>query len=394
MESKKKSFLGSTLFKLILLVFIIVILAIIGFQYFISSMKAKYLSHMPVSINVVKVQKLEPSIWNNYIISTGFLTPVKGASLSTEESGRIISIPVKSGEVVKQGQLIMQLNDSVQKADLAAAKANLISAKSTYESDAKLYKESAVSLNTYDKSLAAYQYDLSQIKLLESTINLYTIKAPFAGKLGVINYNVGQFVNSNTEIVNLESSNMMKIIFTVPQSQISSVALNDKVLVTVSSSNKTYEGKVSAIGNKVSSSTGLVDIEAILPNNQDNLFSGMFGNVSLVLPSYTNQKVLPNVAITYTLYGNTIYYLTPITNEIAKKDNLKITKGEKLYVAHQLIVNVLNNRQISALISNDKLQFGDLVVTSGQENLENNSIVKILPGVAVGASIPKIQTRL
>lgn len=218
-------------------------------------------------------------------------------------------------------------------------------------------------------------YALSaDIESLKATIARREIKAPFAGVIGIRNVFLGQYLQPGTDIVRLEDTSVMRLRFTVPQRDISRISLDQEVDIFVDAYPQTsFKGSISAIEPAVSVQSGLIQVQADIPNSDGKLRSGMFARANIILPKLENQVTLPQTAITYTLYGDNVY--------IVSEEN-----GEKRVQQH--VVKVGERSESIAHIL-EGVKPGDVVVTTGQVRLSNGAKVRI---VESDATTPPAET--
>lgn len=214
----------------------------------------------------------------------------------------------------------------------------------------------------------------ADIESLKATIARREIKAPFAGVIGIRNVFLGQYLQPGTDIVRLEDTSVMRLRFTVPQRDISRISLDQEVDIFVDAYPQTsFKGSISAIEPAVSVQSGLIQVQADIPNSDGKLRSGMFARANIILPKLENQVTLPQTAITYTLYGDNVY--------IVSEEN-----GEKRVQQH--VVKVGERSESIAHIL-EGVKPGDVVVTTGQVRLSNGAKVRI---VESDATTPPAET--
>ncbi|CSD73461.1 efflux transporter, RND family, MFP subunit [Vibrio cholerae] len=192
--------------------------------------------------------------------------------------------------------------------------------------------------------------------------------------IGIRNVFLGQYLQPGTDIVRLEDTSVMRLRFTVPQRDISRISLDQEVDIFVDAYPQTsFKGSISAIEPAVSVQSGLIQVQADIPNSDGKLRSGMFARANIILPKLENQVTLPQTAITYTLYGDNVY--------IVSEEN-----GEKRVQQH--VVKVGERSESIAHIL-EGVKPGDVVVTTGQVRLSNGAKVRI---VESDATTPPAET--
>ncbi|MGO2510031.1 MAG: efflux RND transporter periplasmic adaptor subunit [Vibrio hibernica] len=337
--------------------------SVIGFNMFKQHKIAEYMANMPEPEFPVTVQKVESSDWIPTIDAIGFIEPLQGVTLTSQESGMVNKISFESGMEVKEGQILIQLDSKVEKANLKSAQARLPAARAKSERYANLYKKSSISQEAYDDAKASYLSLSADIESLNATIERRTVTAPFPGIVGLRNVYLGQFMQVGDDVTRLEDTSVMRLRFTVPQTDIRLIHLNQTININVDSYPDTpFIGKVSAIEPAVNAQSGLIQVQAEIPNSDNKLRSGMFARASIVLPTLKAQVSIPQTAITYTLYGNSVYVLTEKDDEKRVEQRVVQTGERKADIVHIL----------------DGIKAGETVITTGQVRLSNHSKVKVV----------------
>ncbi|MDC0612135.1 efflux RND transporter periplasmic adaptor subunit [Vibrio sp.] len=360
-----------------LLIVVVLFGSVIGFNLFKQKMIAQYLANQPEPSYPVTIQKINDQDWVPTIQTIGFIEPYQGVMLTSESSGVVKSINFDSGIEAQKGQVLVTLDSSVEQANLKSTEAKLPAAKAKYERYKDLYKKRSLSKESFDEAEAAYFSLAADIESLKATIKRRVIEAPFSGKVGIRNVYLGQYLQPGTDIVRLEDTSIMRLQFTIPQTDISQVHLKQKVDISVDAyPNQTFSGSITAIEPAVSVKSGLIQIEADIPNTEDKLRSGMFAKASIQLPVQHQQIIVPQTAITYTLYGDSVY----VVHDDGKEKRVK-----------QVIVEVGERQKDQAHILSG-LSSGDTIVISGQVRLSNDAKVHIVESDAANppAEIPML----
>ncbi|MEZ8082985.1 efflux RND transporter periplasmic adaptor subunit [Enterovibrio norvegicus] len=365
--------------KWILGMLVIILLAfgtVIGFNLFVNNKIKNTLANLPEPVYPVTIETLTPTVWPQNISAIGFIEPNQGVNISNEVAGIVTGINFENGQSVEKATVLVNLDASVQAADLKAQQVQLPSVRDDYNRLVKLYKERSVSEQSVEAAQSKYEALLASIESLQATIALREIKAPFNGLLGIRNVNLGQYASVGSDIVRLDDLSVMRVRFSVPQSELGKISIGQPISLTVEAyPDRAYEGKINAIEPVVNAQTGLVAIQAELPNEDRSLRGGMFADVAVALTDLDKQFVVPQTAIVFALYGNSVY----VTE---KKDDETRVK--------QVTVDVVARNGNNALISG-ALKFNEDVVTTGILNLGNNTKVKIVPNpISVPDSMPQL----
>ncbi|EIN6339639.1 multidrug efflux RND transporter periplasmic adaptor subunit VmeC [Vibrio parahaemolyticus] len=317
----------------------------------------------PVTVTEVKAVD-----WVPVIEAIGFIEPNQGVTVANETSGVIDKIAFESGTQVETGQPLVLLDSEVEKANLKSSQAKLPAAEAKYKRYQGLFKKGSISKEAYDEAEANYYSLKADIESLKATIDRREIKAPFAGVVGIRNVYLGQYIQAGSDIVRLEDSSVMRLRFTVPQTDISRIKLDQEVDIFVDAyPDQPFKGSISAIEPAVNVQSGLIQVQADIPNSDGKLRSGMFARANIIMPKLANQVTLPQTAITFTLYGDNVYIVTEEDGEKRVKQHV-VKVGERTKdIAHIL----------------EGVKPGDVVVTSGQVRLSNHAKVSIVESNAI-----------
>ncbi|OBX06950.1 membrane protein [Gallibacterium salpingitidis] len=387
--SRSKQFLV----KIILLVAILIFALVIAAHFIKQTKTNEFLANMPPNITPITAIKIEPQDWIPVINSTALIRPNQGAMLSAQSTGMIQSVNIKSGQHVKKGQVLVELDNSVEKANLIASEAKLPAAKLTYQRYLSLAKTNSVSKTELDNAKATYENLVATINALKATIERRQIIAPFDGEAGIVKVNVGEYVTAGTEIVRVEDRSKMKVNFGISQDQLSQLHLQQQVkAVSDVYPDETFNAVVTAIEPAINKSTGLVEVEATFEGNT-KLISGMFVHLRVERQTESAQIVVPQVAISYNMYGETAFILVPLTDEDKAKLGEQPLDG--VYKAQQITVKTKDRRSVYAqLEQNEALKAGTYIITGGLQNVSGGSYVKLVDKPVIGATEPETKTNL
>ncbi|AHG73506.1 MULTISPECIES: efflux RND transporter periplasmic adaptor subunit [Mannheimia] len=384
---------------LTLLIVLIVFAAIVGLQKIGAMKKTEAAANMPESVSEVTAMQVTTQEWTPTISAVGYIRPNQGAMLSAETSGVVSRVLVTSGQRVKKGDLLVEFDSSVELANLRASEAQLSTAKANFERYRNLIASNSASKAEFDNAQSTYNQLLANIESLRSIIKRRQIYAPFSGVAGIVNVNVGQYITMGTEIVRVEDQSSMKVRFTLPQTNVEQVSVGQKVTAEIDAlPAQTFPARIVAIDPAVDRLTGLMNVEAVIEEGQEKLLSGMFARLNVALPTQTEQVVVPQIAVAYTMYGETVYVLQPLSEEDKEKVNKMAAQNpsldvNKMYRAKQAEVKTADRRgNYSQLVKGVKA--GDLIVTGGLQRLSNNSLVKVSDIEAVGISTPAKNSKL
>ena len=259
----------------------------------------------PIAVATKLVQTVE---WIDEVQATGTVVPIQGTLLSTELPGTVQSINFESGQDVASGDILLRLDCRQERAELASAKANSQLAQINYARAQKLIASKTISQAEFDISEAEMKKAIAQVEQIKSRIEQKTIRAPFTGSLGIRQVQEGQYLKAGEQVVSLQADELVYVNFYLSQSAYA--YLKEGLAVSVSADvlgDSIITGKISAVANEVDVSSRMIEVQATLPNPERRLASGMYVNVLLSLTKKREALVIPQTAIVYTSYGNSVY---------------------------------------------------------------------------------------
>jgi membrane fusion protein, multidrug efflux system len=353
----------------IMLVAVAVVLGgIYGFQVFKGIMIKKFMSAMGNPSQTVSVSKATYSQWQPTIEAIGSLRAVKGADLSIEVSGVVDSISFNSGDDVEAGAVLLKLRSEDDAARLESLQATAQLNQITSDRDQKQFKLQAVSQATLDTDAANLKNANAQVAQQQAILDKKTLRAPFAGHLGIRAVDLGQYLGAGTAIVTLQALDPVFVDFFVPQQAVAQVQLGQSVAVKIDAyKDQIFTGEISALNPKVDASSRNVQIRATLKNPDHKLLPGMYATVDISTGAPQKYITLPQTVITYNPYGDTVYIVDTKGTD---------ANGKPQLIARQTFVTTGPTRgdQVAVLKGvND----GDTIVTAGQIKLHNGSTVLI-----------------
>lgn len=340
---------------------------IYGLQQFRNQMIAKAIRGHGIPPQTVSTVVAEKSSWQPTAQAVGTLRASKATQLSAEVGGLITAIPFESGKHVKKGQTLLELNADPLKAQLAQFKANAELARQNLTRDRAQLKIQAVSQAVVDSDAATLKSAEAQIATQQALIDQKIIRAPFSGVLGIRQVDLGQYLAPGTTIVSLQQLDPIYIDFTIPQTQIDLIHLDETVAVeTDARPGKTFEGKITALEPQINTATRNLTVRAAIDNPKSELLPGMFATLTIKQGPPQEFLTLPSTAIAFNPYGSTVFVV----------DHGKSKEGKETLTVSQHFVTTGATRgdQIAVLTG---IKAGDTVVTSGQIKLRNGAPVLI-----------------
>jgi len=352
-----------------MVIFLVVLFgAVFGWDALRSHFMHQYFANFQPPPQVISAAKVKVQSWQPYYSAVGTLKAVNGVNIAPEIAGIITKIYFKSGETVQQGQRIIKLNDSVEQADLQNNQAQLTLNQVNYERTKDLYLKNASSKSSLDDAMAKLKQSKAQVAKTKAIIAKKNITAPFTGTIGIRDVNVGQYVSPGTTIVSLQAISPIYVNFYLPEQDMPNLHVGQAIKLTADTyPNESFDGKITAINAEVDVSTHNIMVQATLPNTKHKLYPGVYGNVHVMLPENLKVITVPQTAVTFTLFGNSVY--------VVHKDG-KDKKGKPILKVKQTYVETGDQRNGLVVITKG-LKPGDLVVTSGQLKLQNGSRVAI-----------------
>jgi membrane fusion protein (multidrug efflux system) len=333
-----------------------------GFKAFVNGKIQEAMAGMANMPQTVSATKAETSDWQPRIDAVGTLRAVRGAELSLEVPGVVETITFQSGDEVKAGQVLLTLRKEDEEARLQSLEATASLAQITYDRDLKQLKAQAISQAIVDNDEANLRNARAQVAVQKAILDKKTLRAPFDGKLGLRQVDLGQFLAAGTMIATLQSMDPIFVDFLLPQQAVAQIAVGDKVRAKVDAfPGRTFQGEITAINPKIETGSRNVQVRATLPNADQKLMPGMFATVELDTGAAQRLVTLPQTAVSYNPYGSLVYLVD---------DKGKGADAKPELVARQVFVTTgaMRGDQVAILKGASE---GDTVVTSGQIKLRN-----------------------
>ena len=355
-----------------MVIMVVCVVALVGVLAFIKfSQFQKFKAQMsvappPVAVTAIKAQKQE---WQPQLNGVGSLRAVRGVDVTTEIAGLVRSVNFKSGQEVKTGEVLVQLNADSDLGQLHSLQAAADLAVTVLHRDQEQLAVDAIAKAQVDFDAADLKSKRAQVAQQQAVVDKKTIRAPFAGRVGITLVNPGQYLNPGDKVVSLQTINPIYIDFYLPQQQISGVALGQSVTVTNDAyAGRGFAGKITATDSKVDTNTRNVQVEATIQNPKGELLPGMFGRAAVDSGERRAYLTLPQTAITYNPYGATVF--------VAENGTSQDKAASGTLHARQVFVTTGATRGDQVAITKG-IEEGALVVTSGQLKLKNGTPLRI-----------------
>jgi membrane fusion protein (multidrug efflux system) len=328
---------------------------------------ARFLAGFANQVQYVATVKAGISDWQPSLQSVGSITAINGASLSAEVGGIVDTLDFESGQDVEKGELLLTLRPNNDPAVLAQLQANAALAAINLARDQKQFAVSAVSQSQLDSDRATLAADQAQVAAQQATMAEKQVRAPFTGRLGIRQVDLGQYLSPGAEIVSLQQLNPVYVDFHMPQQALAQLQPGQKVAVDVDAyPNEPFTGTVTALDSEVDQNTRSIEVRATVDNAKLLLRPGMFASVNVNTGAPAQEVTLPQTAITYNSYGDTVYIVT----------QGKDANGKQALVANQVFVQLGATRGNQVAVTSG-VKPGDEVVVAGQVKLRNGAVVAI-----------------
>jgi len=351
------------------LVFILAILlcaGLVGFNIFRDKMITQFFANMQPPPQTVSAAKVEARTWTPSISAIGTARAANGVELAFETAGIVKEIKFKANQTVRQGDVLVQLDDSVERADILDVQAAVKTAESAYERAKTLSTRGYGTEANLEQASAVLAAARSRLARLEATIEQKALKAPFSGVIGIPRIDVGQYLQPGAVIASFQDLDSMKVDFTVPEQRAADVKLGQEVRVGVSESDLPFKGKIIGRDPRVDPKTRLVSVQALIEDNKGrDILPGQFLHVEVILPAEPDVITVPQTAVITSLYGDYVYVIEQ-----------EERNGNQVQVARQVFVKA-GRRRGGAIEILSGITPGQQIVASGQNKLQAGSVVKI-----------------
>ncbi len=357
-----------------LVLVVLLVGGLVGFNLFKVSMIQSHLASMKNPPQTVTMQVAQVMPWNPQIQAIGSLRAVHGVDLSPEVAGTVRTLAVHSGVTVQAGQVLLEMINDVERAQVNAWEASVKLARITLQRDRAQLEIKAISQAQVDADQADLDNKLAQWNLASAQLAKKTLSAPFAGRVGITTTNPGQYLNPGDKVITLQQLDTLWLDFTLPQGQVSDLAVGQKVSIQVDAwPDKHFDGTITALNPLVDASTRNIQVLAQISNPGQLLLPGMYAKVFWSHGKTQSWMTLPQSAITYNPYGATVFTLKP-NPAAASASGEHAAPPVAPWIAQQVFVTTGPTRgdQVAVLTG---LEPGAKVVTSGQLKLKSGTPV-------------------
>jgi membrane fusion protein (multidrug efflux system) len=371
---------------LVAAVLLIVVLAICGgliwFNFFRDRMIEQFFATMKAPVITISEIEVAPVQWTPGIEAVGTVAAYEGVDVAVQAGGIVDKILFKANEPVAKDQLLVQIDDAVERAGLVSANtAVAVSQDALSRAQALLQRNvsTVASLQDAQNNLDKAKGALTQ---LEATLDQKSIKAPFAGTIGIPKIDVGQYVQPGTVVATLQNLERMKVNFTVPEQQLAALKIGQTARFALTEDDYAFTGEITGIDPKIDAGSRLVTVQAVVGNPDGTLRPGQFIRVRVDLPVEDNVIALPQTAVTISLYGAYVYVVEAAADAngtpAAPDDGAagEAAKATPALIAKQVFVKT-GRRSGDQIEVVEGITPGMRIVTSGQNKLSSGSPVAI-----------------
>ncbi|HEX2552656.1 MAG TPA: efflux RND transporter periplasmic adaptor subunit [Microvirga sp.] len=339
---------------------------LVWFNFFRDQMIAGFFAKMQPPAQTVSAVEVKTVTWTPGINAIGTAKAENGVELAVETGGVVKQVALKPNKQFAKGDVLVQLDDAVERADLQDAQAAVKLAEETLQRSSTLRTRGYGTEVAYDQAVAQLAAARSRIARLEAQIEQKALKAPFAGVAGIARVDLGQYVQPGTVVATFQDPSSLKVDFTIPEQMAGQVKLGQPVRFGLTEGEWTLSGRIAGMDPRVDPQTRLIAVQAVLADNREQrVLPGQFVRVRVELPRQPNVVTVPQTAVVPSLYGDYVY-----TVEAEEKD------GATREVARQVFVKVGRREGgVSEIVSG--VSAGQKVVISGQNKLQAGASVKI-----------------
>ena len=315
--------------------------------------------------------------WIEQLPSIGTLISSHGVDMTSQVAGIVTEVYLESGADASRGSSLVQLDVAVETADLASAKATLQEAEVAFQRQEDLIAKRVTSEANLDTARAKRDTAMAAMKKIEAVIAQKTIKAPVSGRLGIRKVERGQYVSPGMVLVTLQQLDPIRVDFPMPEQLISKLRVGQKLEVTVDTfPGEVFKGEIESLDARVTQDTRTLLVRGSLPNGRRLLLPGMFANVIVLAGEPQDVVTVPRTAITYSLYGDSVYAVKSVPAEAPKQGAKAGAPAEPKLVADRRFVRTGGAREDRVVILTG-VSAGEQVVTTGQLKLNPGAAIRI-----------------
>jgi membrane fusion protein (multidrug efflux system) len=370
--------------KRFVIAFVLVVLVcggLVGFNLFRAKAIQQFFATMRRPAVTVSATDVAPSAWTPGIEAFGTVYAAEGIDIAVQVGGIVKSIAFKANEAITAGQLLVQIDDAVERADLPGAQSAATLDQDALARARELAKTGVNPTVSVDQAETQLELAGSQLAKIEATLDQKAIKAPFAGVVGIPRVDLGQWAQPGTIVATLQNLDRMKVDFTVPEQAVASLTIGQPAVFGVSEDQMKFRGTVTGVDPKIDPKTRLVSVQALLDNKNDELRPGQFIRIRVELPEEKSVIAIPQTAVTPSLYGDFVFAVEEAKPPAGAAGLSPPAAGQAPPAAPSLVarqVFVKTGRRNGGLIEVvEGLNGGEKIVTAGENRLSNGTPVTI-----------------
>jgi membrane fusion protein (multidrug efflux system) len=360
---------------------------LIGFNLFRQRMIGQFFANQPVPVVTVSATEAAVTGWTPVVDTIGTLNALHGVDLTVQTSGIVMEISFTASQKVRQGAVLLRLDDAVQAADLQAAQTQAELDQTTLERARSLGRTGINTQAELDAAAAAASASQAQVEKRQAVLDQKRLQAPFDGTIGIPQVDVGQYLTPGTVVATLQDLDTLQVNFTVPQQELPLLEIGQPVSASLPDRGLTLQGRLSGIDPKFDLLSRVASVKAELDNIDNQLVPGQFVTLQVLLPEETNVVSLPQTAVVSSLYGDYVYVATPPEEEPAgyagPADALEISAAEASVSREQAESSAIDTDSVNAAADASAppaLVARQVFVTSGRRSGGRVEIVRGLEG--------------
>ncbi|MEZ8363633.1 efflux RND transporter periplasmic adaptor subunit [Vibrio cyclitrophicus] len=358
---------GSALFILLSFVF--------GFHYVKGEMIKEKVDNFKLPAISVTTEKVNQDTWDKSLKVIGNIHSNQSIDVTSQMSGQVKEILFTSGQQVNKGDILVKLDDALLKSNYKSQLSKVELVKVELMRNKLLLRNNSVSKNSVDKLQAQFNAEGAKLEYISTQIDYMKVKAPFSGSVGIRNIDVGDFINSSTAIVELEDKSKQYVDFSIPELYLHDVKVGQDLQFNSEATNdEVFHGTISAIEPSSDSNTHNIELRA-MANQAVPLEAGMYVDATLITSESDTIVAVPSVAISYTLYGNTVFVLDTSTKKASEHSSNDASPFYEYKVVQRTVEVGPKQGGYVGVVSG--LKEGDVVVTSNQHQLKNSGWVLV-----------------
>ncbi|MEZ8310755.1 efflux RND transporter periplasmic adaptor subunit [Vibrio splendidus] len=367
MSKYKGVIVGSALFILLSFVF--------GFHYVKGEMIKEKVANFKLPAISVTTEKVNQDTWDKSLKVIGNIHSNQSIDVTSQMSGQVKEILFTSGQQVNKGDVLIKLDDALLKSNYKSQLSKVELVRVELMRNKLLLRNNSVSKNSVDKLQAQFNAEGAKLEYIATQIDYMKVKAPFSGSVGIRNIDVGDFINSSTAIVELEDKSKQYVDFSIPELYLHDVKVGqDLQFYSEATNDEVFHGTISAIEPSSDSNTHNIELRA-MANQAVPLEAGMYVDATLITSESDTIVAVPSVAISYTLYGNTVFVLDTSTKKASEHSSNDASPFYEYKVVQRTVEVGPKQGGYVGVVSG--LKEGDVVVTSNQHQLKNSGWVLV-----------------